>query len=115
MGARFDRRVRAIDLVGVPFNSSGTTDGVARAPAVLREAGLVAELLATTLALGPRNDGTGQAAGVHHVDQSDRMVVRHRSWRSQAMETLVGIALVVIAAIEVGWIVRTVQANMPRA
>jgi hypothetical protein len=31
------------------------------------------------------------------------------------METLVGIALVVIAAIETAWIVRTVQANMPRA
>jgi len=31
------------------------------------------------------------------------------------METLVGIALVVIAAIEIGWIVRAVQANMPRA
>ena len=31
------------------------------------------------------------------------------------METLVGVALVVIAAIEIAWIVRTVQANMPRA
>jgi hypothetical protein len=30
------------------------------------------------------------------------------------METLVGIALVVIAAIEIAWVVRTVQANMPR-
>jgi hypothetical protein len=27
----------------------------------------------------------------------------------------VGIALVVIATIEIGWIVRTVQANLPRA
>jgi len=31
------------------------------------------------------------------------------------MEMLVGIALVVIAAIEIGWVVRTVQANLPRA
>jgi hypothetical protein len=31
------------------------------------------------------------------------------------MEMLVGIALVVIAAVEIGWIVRTVQANLPRA
>lgn len=31
------------------------------------------------------------------------------------MEMLVGIALVVIAAIEIGAIVRTVQANLPRA
>jgi len=31
------------------------------------------------------------------------------------METAVGIALIVISAIEIAWIVRTVQANMPRA
>jgi hypothetical protein len=30
------------------------------------------------------------------------------------METLVGIALIVIAAIEIVWISRTVTANMPR-
>lgn len=33
-----------IALLGVPTNSSGTTDGVARAPQVLREAGLVRRL-----------------------------------------------------------------------
>ncbi|HJS26975.1 MAG TPA: arginase family protein [Actinomycetota bacterium] len=33
--------MRTIGLLGVPTNSSGTTDGVARAPAVLRESGLV--------------------------------------------------------------------------
>jgi arginase len=32
---------RVIDVIGVPFNSSGLTDGVARAPAALRRAGLV--------------------------------------------------------------------------
>jgi hypothetical protein len=31
------------------------------------------------------------------------------------METAVGIALIVISAIEIAWIVRTVQANLPRA
>lgn len=36
---------RRIDLIGVPFNSSGTTDGVARAPAALRRAGLIETLL----------------------------------------------------------------------
>ena len=29
-----------VELIGVPMNSSGTTDGVARAPAALRAAGL---------------------------------------------------------------------------
>jgi arginase len=33
-----------IQVVGVPFNSSGRDDGVARAPAALRRAGLVARL-----------------------------------------------------------------------
>jgi len=32
---------RRVDVIGVPFNSSGTTDGVARAPAALRRGGLV--------------------------------------------------------------------------
>ncbi len=31
------------------------------------------------------------------------------------METAVGIALIVISAIEIAWIVRIVQANMPRS
>ena len=34
----------ALTLVGVPTNSSGTVDGVARAPAVLRQRGLAAAL-----------------------------------------------------------------------
>lgn len=33
-----------VELIGVPTNSSGTTDGVARAPGVLRERGLSAAL-----------------------------------------------------------------------
>jgi arginase len=32
---------RRLDIVGVPFNSAGTTDGVALAPAALRRAGLI--------------------------------------------------------------------------
>jgi arginase len=35
---------RDVELIGVPVNSSGTVDGVARAPAVLREHGLSAAL-----------------------------------------------------------------------
>lgn len=35
---------RDVELIGVPVNSSGTTDGVARAPGVLRERGLSAVL-----------------------------------------------------------------------
>jgi arginase len=35
---------RSVELVGVPTNSSGTMDGVARAPAVLRAHGLAAAL-----------------------------------------------------------------------
>ena len=30
------------------------------------------------------------------------------------METVVGIALIIISALEIFWIVRTVQANAPR-
>lgn len=41
-----------IGLLGVPTNSAGTTDGVARAPAALREAGLAAALART----GPFRD-----------------------------------------------------------
>ena len=32
---------RRVDIIGVPFNSSGTNDGIARAPDALRRAGLV--------------------------------------------------------------------------
>ncbi len=36
---------RGVELIGVPTNSSGMADGVARAPAVLRERGLAAALM----------------------------------------------------------------------
>ena len=39
---------RDVVLIGVPANSSGTLDGVARAPAVLRQRGLVAALASCT-------------------------------------------------------------------
>jgi hypothetical protein len=35
---------REVELIGVPANSSGTAEGVARAPGVLRERGLTAVL-----------------------------------------------------------------------
>ena len=50
------RRARRIAIVGVPFNSSGTTDGVARAPAAIRRAGLVDALRAVGLDVEDRGD-----------------------------------------------------------
>ena len=47
---------RSIELIGVPFNSSGTSDGVARAPAALRRAGLVDALRAVGLAVRDAGD-----------------------------------------------------------
>jgi arginase len=47
-----------VELIGVPTNSSGTTDGVARAPAALREAGLVEACRATGAALVDGGDVT---------------------------------------------------------
>jgi arginase len=45
-----------IDLVGVPFNSAGTIDGVARAPAALRRAGLIDSLTGVGLLVSDRGD-----------------------------------------------------------
>lgn len=47
---------RRVELLGVPFNSSGTTNGVARAPTALRDAGLVEALRATGLKVIDRGD-----------------------------------------------------------
>jgi arginase len=47
---------RRIAIIGVPFNSSGTTDGVARAPAAIREAGLVDALTTAGLDVEDRGD-----------------------------------------------------------
>lgn len=49
-------RARRIAIIGVPFNSSGTTDGVARAPAAIREAGLVDALRAAGMDVEDRGD-----------------------------------------------------------
>jgi arginase len=48
--------VRRVHLLGVPFNSAGRTDGVARAPAALRGAGLVQELRAVGVDLTDKGD-----------------------------------------------------------
>lgn len=45
-----------VHLVGVPFNSNGTTYGVAGAPSALRRAGLVEELVAAGLTVNDRGD-----------------------------------------------------------
>ncbi len=76
---------RRLDITGAPFNSSGTTDGVARAPAALRRAGLIEALRDAGLdavdsgdiELGPTNPGrdptthmiapTALAAMIHAV------------------------------------------------
>jgi hypothetical protein len=51
--------------------------------------------------------------GPHHPAQgraTDQDPVR----RSLSVETVIGIALIVISALEIVWITRTVQANTPR-
>jgi arginase len=45
-----------IHVIGVPFNSAGTTDGVARAPGALREAGLLGALRDAGLDVVDRGD-----------------------------------------------------------
>jgi arginase len=47
---------RRIDLIGAPFNSAGITDGVARAPRALREAGLVEAVVAVGWAVRDHGD-----------------------------------------------------------
>jgi arginase len=63
---------RSVEILGVPFNSAGTTDGVARAPAVLRAAGLLDELRAGGIQvrdhgdveLGPTSTERDPASGI---------------------------------------------------
>jgi arginase len=45
-----------IEIIGVPFNSAGTNDGVARAPTALRRAGLVESLTRVGLVATDRGD-----------------------------------------------------------
>ena len=47
---------RRVDVLGVPFDSAGTTTGVARAPAALRDAGLGEALRATGVDVIDRRD-----------------------------------------------------------
>jgi arginase len=48
--------VRHIEILGVPYNSSGLTNGVARAPAALRRAGLVDALRGAGIAVADAGD-----------------------------------------------------------
>jgi arginase len=50
------RSVGGVHLLGVPFNSKGRADGVARAPAALRDAGLVQALTAAGVDLSDKGD-----------------------------------------------------------
>lgn len=47
---------RGIDVIGVPFNSSGLIDGVARAPAALRRAGLIDAIRQVGIGVDDRGD-----------------------------------------------------------
>ena len=77
---------RQVGLLGVPFNSSGTTDGVARAPAVLRAEGLVAALRAAgrvvddrgDLALGPPSPERDRRSGIIAPDALAAMIAAVR-------------------------------------
>src|SRR6266511_715893 len=48
--------VNRLDVIGVPYNSAGLVDGVARAPRALRMAGLVEAVTATGHAVADRGD-----------------------------------------------------------
>lgn len=52
------RAAGRVDLVGVPFSSAGTNEGVARAPAALRRAGLVEALVAAEIDVADVGDVT---------------------------------------------------------
>ncbi len=67
-----------IALLGVPTNSAGTRDGVARAPAALREAGLAERLAATGpfVDLGDvRVDEPSRTRGLHGIIDAENLAV----------------------------------------
>jgi hypothetical protein len=57
-----------------------------------------------------RNGRRGTASGAHHAHDTVGHADRHGG--SRLVETVIGIALIVISALEIWFIVRTVQANM---
>lgn len=64
---------RTVHVLGVPFNSAGRTDGVARGPAALRRAGLIERLRTTGLDIVDRGD-VGLAATAPERDPATLLI-----------------------------------------
>jgi arginase len=70
---------RRVDVIGVPFNSAGTADGVARAPGALRHAGLLEAL---------------RDVGIDAVDTGDVQLGRTSARRDPRTHLIAPMALV---------------------
>jgi len=84
---------RRIDVIGVPFNSAGTTNGVARAPAALRGAGLVDAIRRAGIDVADRSDvrlgaTTAERDPVSHVIAPAALGAMIRGVRSRVAESL---------------------------
>lgn len=64
---------RGVDVIGVPFNSSGLTDGVARAPSALRGAGLIDAIRRVGVTVEDRGD-VSLAATAPERDPASRII-----------------------------------------
>ncbi len=82
-----------IEIIGVPFNSDGTDDGVARAPTALRHAGLVDTLTRAGLAVRDSDDvdlpqTSPERDATSHVISPARVLAMIEGVRSAVAETL---------------------------